>query len=441
MIVQQTFSTPTLPAASSRVPKEPEIPDIFDEVLVDPPSPMPRLERPVLLIPGGRSQSVGLPTIIHYLTEGSENTYGGYYRADKPERFEQSYAAHGGDVFNLKYTKNFGTIDRNADEIKQAVADIRRVTGADEIDVVAECKGSIEYRQYIQNIPEGEDGVRNLVLLVPPNHGIPMVGEYTRLRMELIERLGWEQDKFDGVRLDEESREAFKSFGGDWKIGPLEGNPRIRSFNTPENTAKETRAHNSITVVAGDGFNQLNMKGLPGLPFPWWRGDNEVPRASAFLGHADNFFFDGELGEHVEVKHNPEAIAKIAEALVTDGNPVHDENYASDQPSMTQVRVRTGLWGVSFAGRMTTAALALNGAAIGPYAGALGVVGAAVSAIDGVHQVGEGLRGEAPMTKSLVGAAGKFAQVVGTGLALAGTGWPAGALISAGLVASAWSWW
>ncbi len=135
---------PWATAASTRTPRAPEIPDTFEEVLVDPPSPMPKLERPVLLIPGGRSQTVGLPTVIHYLTEGSENVYGGYYRADKPERFEKSYAAHGGDVFNLKYTKNFGTIDRNAEEIKKAIADIRRVTGADEIDVVAECKGSIE---------------------------------------------------------------------------------------------------------------------------------------------------------------------------------------------------------------------------------------------------------------------------------------------------------
>lgn len=41
------------------------------EWVTDPPQPVARFSRPVLLIPGGKSIEYGLPDILHYLTAGA----------------------------------------------------------------------------------------------------------------------------------------------------------------------------------------------------------------------------------------------------------------------------------------------------------------------------------------------------------------------------------
>ncbi|MGE0492862.1 MAG: esterase/lipase family protein [Vulcanimicrobiota bacterium] len=421
--------------------RKPQIPSVFKPYLVDPPAPVPQLQRPVLIVPGGRSQRVGLPALVNFLTEGSPNQYAGHYNVEQKDKFEETYREHGGNVFTLQYTHKFGSVERNAGEIKQAIEDIRRVTGADEIDVVAECKGSVEERQYLHDVEEGQDGIRNLVQLVPPNHGIPAVGDVTNLWVRLIEGLKLPVKSFHGVALDSEASEAYKSFGGDWKVGPLEGNPRIRQFNSPESVAKEKRAYHSLTVVGGDGHNQLKMMGMPGLPLPWLQGDNELPRSAAYLEHADNnFFYNGENGEHAKVQFHPKALAKIAETLVTDGNPSRDEHYVGEQPSMTDIRIRTGLYGVSLAGRLGAAGFAVAGAPMGLAGNALAMVGLGLTAVDAGWQVNRILKGEEEVVKGSIGVLAKAAQVAGVGLALTGTGWPAAVLIGGGLAASAWAW-
>lgn len=403
--------------------------------LVDPPKPVARLPRPVLVIAGGSRKEVGLPEVIHYLTKGGNNGFAGVYGVDRKAEIAQEHKANGGNVFTLRYMKQFNSFDQNAKEIRQAIADIRKMTGADEIDVVAECKGAMETREYLR---EGHDGIRNLVMIVPPNHGIPVGGDLAWTVAQAVQKLHLPIKTFSGYPLDADSFKALGSFSTDWSLGPFRGNKAVHAFNTPENVANESRVLHSLTVVAGEGENLLENQLGPGLPFPLMRGDHSIPNWSAFLPHANNFFYDGERAQHGQVKSHPEALAKIAETLVADGAPVKDEHYQSKAPSVARVMTRSTAWTASFAGRVNVAVQSLQGDALGPAGQVLGGLGAGIAALDGTRQLVSAVRDTAPQgrVKASVGALGKYAQTAGCVMGLAGLGWPAAALIAGGLVAS-----
>ena len=88
---------------------KPRLPD--SSLRVQPKKPTPGFERPVLVIPGGTSRKDGLPTTLHYLTHGGNNQYGGSIRADQLDSFERYYHEHGGNVFALEYTREFGSFE------------------------------------------------------------------------------------------------------------------------------------------------------------------------------------------------------------------------------------------------------------------------------------------------------------------------------------------
>jgi len=407
-----------------------------DPKLVDPPEPTDKLPRPVLMIAGGSRQDVGLPQAIHYLTEGGNNHFGGSYGVDRKEQFLEEYRQldEPGNVFTLRYSKQFASFPHNAQEIKQAIADIRQLTGAEEIDVVAECKGAMEMRRYLQ---DGNDGVRNLVMLVPPNHGLVMGGDLAWMVGKAVDKLHLPVKTFSGYPLDSDGLEAISSFSTDWSLGPLKGNKQLHSLNQPENMAQESEKLNSLTVISGEGKNLLEGQIGKGLPLPLMRGDHSIPNWSAFMPHAQNFFYDGDRAHHGQVKSDPDAMAKMAETLISDGQPSKDENYCESQPTAAQALTRSALWTTSFAGRAYTAQHALLGhGSMGPVGKALGVVGAGLAAADGTQQLARAIRNPEDRSKNLVGSAGKFAQAAGTVLGMAGGGWPAAALWFGGLAAS-----
>ncbi|MEW6278553.1 MAG: hypothetical protein AB1758_08035, partial [Candidatus Eremiobacterota bacterium] len=330
------------------------------DVFVDPPQPVPRLPRPVLLIPGGRSRRIGLSTITHYLTHGGNNSFGGSYNVDKRTEFEATYQQHGGNVFCLHYSHKFASFEHNAAEIEQAIADIRRVTGHDEIDVVAECKGSQEFREYIS---QGHDGVRNVIMMVPPNSGLPVGGDFLRILARGIQTLHLPVKKLGQIEVDRESLKAMQSFSTDWSLGPYHNNPHAHRYNSPEQVAKEQKAFHSLTVIGGDGENLFEKWGLPGFPFPSYQGDESVPKFSAYMPHGENFFYKGDRAAHAQVNSHPGALAKLAETLVSDGKPARDENFVVDPPNPAgRVVARSALWLGSFAGRVDTIQNALTGA-------------------------------------------------------------------------------
>lgn len=399
---------------------------------VEPPQPLPPLPRPVLLVKGGSRSDMGLPEVVHYLTSGGNNHFGGVYGVDRRQEFEDDFRRNPGNVFTMRYTRHFGSIEHNAGELRQAIEDLRRLTGADEIDVVAESKGSLEIRQHLK---EGHDGVRNVVLLVPVSHGIPLAGDLARAAASLLEKIPGRPDRVFGYPTDADTLRALKSFSVDWSVGPVHGNPLAHGLNSQENRARESAALNSLTVLGG-GDRRLLQGGLPGLPFPSMRGDHSVPRWSSFLPHAENFFYSGALAEHGKVKEHPEALAKLAEALVQDGKVTRDEHHQARAPHPNAVAARSLAWTGSFVGRLNMARHALAGTQPGTAGMVLGGLGAGLAVVDGTLQLADVVRGEAPRLRGAVGVLGKFAQAAGVGLAMAGAGWPGAALVAAGIVAS-----
>lgn len=428
----------SLPQAGNRLSQARQVVATNPE-RVQPEQPVARLPRPVLLISGGSSRAVPLPELMHYLTHGGENSLGGVYHADREAEFAETFASAEGqpNVFALEYSKPFGSFAHNAKEIKKAIEAVREVTGAQEIDVVAECKGAMEMRQYAGDVEEGRDGVRNLVMLVPPNHGLTVAGQVSWLMGKLVEKLPWKPEKVAGYTTDKDTTTAVSSFNTDWKIGPWVTNKTLRGYNSPEHRAKESRVFDSITVVAGEGRNLLKGRLGPGLPMPLLRGDHAIPNWSAYLPHAQNFFYDGERAAHGAIKSHPAALAKVAEALTTDGQPVHDEAYSAKQPGLAPVGLRMAAWTGSMIGRGVVAHHALTGAQFGPTGTAFAVLGGGLAAWDGGADLLAATRESEGRGRNVAKGIAKLAQAAGVGMGLAGVGgWTSAALIGGGLAVS-----
>ena len=408
-------------------------PDSFEPAV-----PTPRLPRPVLLVKGGSSGALPLAETMNYLDAGPENSVGGIYHVDREEEFEQTYREGDGprNIFGLEYSKKFGSFQHNATEIKRAIEAVKRVTGAEEIDVIAECKGAMEMRQYAKDVEEGQDGVRNLVMLVPPNHGLTVAGQINWLLAKAVEKMPFRPKEVAGYTADQDTITALSSFNTDWKIGPWVGNKLLRSYNSPEHVEKEKRVFDSITVVAGEGRNLLKGRLGPGLPLPMLRGDHAIPNWSAYLPHANNFFYDGERSGHGKIKSHPDALAKVVETLLTDGKPSKDVAYCDKQPGLFKVGARMGAWSGALVGRGVAVHHALTGASFGPAGTALAGLGAGLAVWDGVSDLKAAATEETGRSRNLVKGVAKFAQAAGVGLALTGAGAPAAALIGGGLLVS-----
>lgn len=397
----------------------------------------PRLQRPVLLVPGGKSIEKGLPWIIRTLTKGRENHFAGSYHLDKVSELERGMREKpDGNVFFMHHKEVFGTIENNARDIGRAIADIKRLTGAEQVDVIGECRGALEAREYVR---QGGDGIRNLIEVTPPNRGFPVQGNLAWLVSKL-----WPGEEWNGYPLQGQGREALGSFRLDWHAGPVKGNPVLRNLNSRENLAQEKESLNSITVLAGDGLNygQTDKSWFPGFSMPFVQGDGSVPLWGAVQPNADNFVYTGENTGHQSLNRNKEALAKLREVLLTDGHPEKDEHYLEDLPSFASAQLQGAAWLGSLAGRGTMAGMAATGAAVGPVGMAVGAVTAGYLGWQAVSQTADVIQGRAyrgPARES-VGAAASLAQAAGVvsvmagapqvGLGLLGAGFAVGLLSS-----------
>lgn len=397
----------------------------------------PRLQRPVLIVPGGKSIEKGMPWILRTLTRGRNNHFAGSYHVDRVGDLEKNMREKpDGNVFFMHHREEFGTIDGNAADVGRAIEDIKRLTGSEQVDVIGDCRGVLEAREYVR---QGGEGIRNLIEFAPPGRGFPLQGNMLWLASKL-----WPGDRIFDYPLDEQGREALGSFRLDWHIGPVSGNPVLRNLNSEENLAHEKDTLNSITVFAGDGNNyaQSENSWFPGFSMPFVKGDGSVPLWSTVRANADNFVYTGKNTSHQSLNRNKAALAKMTEVLVTDGNPTKDEHYLEELPSFAGAQLQGAAWVGSLAGRGTMAALAASGSALGPVGMAVGAATAAYMGWQAAGQAADVLRGEAHrgVVRESIGAAASLAQAAGVasvmagspqlGLSLLGAGFAAGVLSS-----------
>src|SRR5579862_213362 len=135
-----------------------KISDFGDTLLAMVSQAVPRLQRPVLCVPGGTSQRFGLRPVLRHLSDGDQNQVGGVYHVGRRAEFERRYKAQPGNLFTIEFSRTFGSVERNATEIGLAVEDIKRLTGASQVDVVSDCRGGIDAREYVR---QGGSGIRN----------------------------------------------------------------------------------------------------------------------------------------------------------------------------------------------------------------------------------------------------------------------------------------
>ncbi len=425
----------SLQVLSSGSVKRPYLPKSRALTLPDP--PVPKLGRPVLVVPGGNSRSWGLPAVLHYLCHGDHNTYGGALRVDQLDKLEETYEAHGGDVFSLQFTREFGGIETNSVEIGEAVEALKRITGAESVDVVAECKGCIETRRYLQ---DGGDGIRNFVQMVPPNRGMPVGGDLSSIASKLIVGLGLGVERLTFFPVCEDTLDTFEDMRTDIRLGPFHWNPRLAEMNTREGFLKEEKAVHSTTILMGKKMplaeHTVKIAGLRipmAVPGRQHWGDASVPQWSAALPHAYHFELDGFLSHHGRFPHHPEALEKMAETLVTDGNPRRDDDhYVGSPPEASWAAMRTGLDLTATIGRFSTGIMAASGAAFGPLGLTLAGVALLDSTVEMLEHVNYGTAGEQSALRTCVGLASQGLQIAGLVSCLNGVGWPGVALLGAG---------
>jgi hypothetical protein len=305
-------------------------------------SKIPRLARPVLIVPGGQASHKALPGIWRALTRGRDNRFGGDWELSRRDDFVQP--AGDENVFTLAYSKPFNTYAANAGEVQAAVDDIRTRTGAKEVDVVGECKGAEEVRELIR---QGARGIRNVIYVTPMNHGLPGLGDAAHAIAGTIcgLHLPWPKLKvkyldgiFDGQKRPE-TMATLQALGGDWHVGRYHNNPALEALNTPESLAHERASVHSITVVAGRGF------GLGGFfPSRLFSGDTAVPQYSSFMPTAENFYYPVK---HAQETSSRKLLDKIVETLVTDGHPARDSHYTTSVPQPHETVLGRALTGVA----------------------------------------------------------------------------------------------
>lgn len=330
--------------------------------LVFPDEPTPRLERPVLVVPGGNSRPWGLPAVLHYLCHGEENTYGGSIRSDKLQEFAETHSQHGGNVFALEYTRHLGGVEENSHELTAVIEAIQKATGATEIDVVAECKGALETRYHLQ---ENGDGIRNLVQLVPPNRGMNVAGDLVSMVAEVSVGLDLGLNKIGYFEVSPDTLDTFQDMRTDLGLG---WNPTLRKMNRPEGLAKEKQALHSNTILMGTHNKTL------GIPTRHLLGDGMVTPWSAHQDGARHFGFTGPRSDHGRLSTHPEALEKMREALLNDGQTVADEDFISEFQGPLNIGGSLALQAASLAGQGMALHSAFTGQALGPLG--LGLVAA-----------------------------------------------------------------
>jgi hypothetical protein len=278
---------------------------------------IPHLSNPLLLIPGGTSQKHGLLSIARYLHKGNNNRYVGDFEIGNREKFVENFKKKSGNMASLHYSREFGSFEQNAEEIKAAIDSIREAAGSDKVDIVAECKGAIETREYLR---KGGDHIGNLILLVPPNHGIPigigLLWPFAKIQKFIHISL----PSVRGYALNPETQKAILDFRPDFHFRKWHTNRYFKKLNSPENLESEKKKTQTLTVLAGSDIQHLKGKRFPGIPGKWLKGDGLVPSWSAKLPNAENYFIHGKEYIHAEFKFSPVVHAKIGEILT--GTPI-----------------------------------------------------------------------------------------------------------------------
>lgn len=125
------------------------------------------LERPLLLVHGLAQHADTFAAYKNHLVTEPQNRWGGVYNVDKEEEFLSKKDPEA-KLFAVDISDNLAAPRVVANEIRRAITAIMEKTGAESVDVVTHSMGALVTREAIR---QGEDGIANLAMISPPNHG------------------------------------------------------------------------------------------------------------------------------------------------------------------------------------------------------------------------------------------------------------------------------
>lgn len=136
----------------------------------------------VLVLPGLCEKGEHLKGVIDHLSQGGNNQHGGILNARFMKDYPLERIAHmsnaelrqalqlnpEGNLFAMTYTKNDNPIAKNAGEVKWATEVVARLTGDQQVDLVAHSKGGLDARKYLE---DPQEKVGKLITIGTPHRG------------------------------------------------------------------------------------------------------------------------------------------------------------------------------------------------------------------------------------------------------------------------------
>lgn len=267
----------------------------------------PRLQRPVLMVHGLAQHADTWINMKNFFTGNAANRYGGVYHVDREAQFLQQ-APRTAKVFALDLSDNLASPQAMGAEVRQAITAIMKATGATEVDLVTHSMGSLTAREALR---QGENRVRHLVMLAPPNHGAmeatlaTMLGEskvyghYPPDRMGAMDALRLEYGPTGQVR-----NQYLHDLNQDWKNHAQAVKGSVVTgvgLPTPDMAATGTSS--------GDGMVAVYQAPLEGADF-YVVHPNVLPPDHPHFRDFQDFRYN-----HLQVVSEPEVFRQVAELL------------------------------------------------------------------------------------------------------------------------------
>lgn len=250
--------------------------------------PPARMKRPFMLVPGWTTRPSKFDHLIARLTEGGINGGKAYYLKDGqvyddpdctvalPEDGVPAEAR----IFIAVYQDVLQTPAQTGPQLDQALATVRRVTGADKVDAQGYSQGGLTARVYLD---QGGQDIGKLFLLGAPNQGT----RFARLACRLIRRdIQWALNLAGLTVADLPAMEWMAAVGRDGK-----GNPLLTDLNSRWDEQKQR-----VEAVYQVGGRDL-ITPSSGL-WPMSRGDGLVESSSLDVGDLAVKLLPGEGYKH-----------------------------------------------------------------------------------------------------------------------------------------------
>jgi pimeloyl-ACP methyl ester carboxylesterase len=290
----------------------PQLPSNWNDVdpgpLAFPDSPPPALPRPVIFLHGFGGKGERWDHVMEWLSSGEEpvNKSGGVIQAGHFDGLDPE-----ANLFSLTLSRGYNPIEKNKDELKEAVEAVLAKTGAKEVDLVVHSLGGLNSRHYLQ---DADERVNKLVMHGTPNHGSALAN----LEMFFRENFGFPVFP----RSDDPD---LRKVLGQLSVDKLDGdkqpkNPFLRELN---NDWENQRAAADVLLIAGAGYPTAT--GGPGLTI---FGDGVVTRSSSKLDGVERK--TAWFRNHFNLSNSPKVMEATANFLV--GNQMTQSENLFDRP-------------------------------------------------------------------------------------------------------------